>query len=198
MKKLTLTVIATFAAVWLMSCTQVVRVPEAVEQTVTKKVFTEVTNDIVEPGKVNIVVKLSIKTRLPGYYLLESKNSLTGKPGYPFIITVDGQSVAYREDGEIEKTSKYDAKGILAPEGGEGRRYTLVKILRMQPGQHRIEIDLPEEKYTCRVNVTLAESSVPYLLELKPEYRRSGKQRPTFLQGLRCLEPFLNGSSRKS
>lgn len=47
----------------------------------TKKAFTEVTDAVNAPGKIDLIVKLSIKTHLPGYYFFESRKSLIGKPG---------------------------------------------------------------------------------------------------------------------
>jgi hypothetical protein len=117
---------------------------------------------------------------------------LHGKPGYPFIVTIDGQSIVWREDGQIEKTPEYDAKGVRTPEGGDGRRYVLQRRLRLGPGNHRIEVDLPEEPYAYAINVTLEERSAPYLLEFKPVYRRSTQHRPRFLHGITRLEPFLD------
>jgi hypothetical protein len=176
------------------SCATAVRTPETVEQTTTMGVFTEVAGGSAEVGKVDLVIRLSLKTHAENYYLLESKKSLHGKPGYPFIVTVDGQSVVWRVNGGIEKIPLYDARGIRTPEGGDGMRYVLEKRLRLMTGVHRVEIDLPEERYSRGVDVTLDERTDPYLLEFKPIYRRSVTfRRPTFFQGLVELEPFLNG-----
>ncbi|OPY70716.1 MAG: hypothetical protein A4E57_00333 [Syntrophorhabdaceae bacterium PtaU1.Bin034] len=193
MKRLAGIVAMIVAAIWVTGCAQSVRQIDAVAKNGTKGVFTEVTNGIPGPGKVDLIVRLSIKTHLPGYYLLESRDSLRGKPGYPFIVTIDGQSAVWREDGEIEKTPTYDAEGIRAPEGGDGRRYVLEKRLRLTPGNHRVEIDLPEESLAYKLDLTLPERNAPYFLELKPVYRRFVSQRPTFLHGVSRLEPFLDG-----
>jgi hypothetical protein len=161
-----------------------------VEQTATTKIFAEVADGSTEAGKVELIVRLSIKTHPADYHLLESKGSLHGKPGYPFILTIDGQSVLWREEGQIEKTPEYDAKGIRAPEGGEGRRYVLEKRLRLTPGSHRVEMDLPEEHYTFAINLTLKEGNQPHVLEFKPIYRRSGHHELRFNSLTRSLSAY--------
>jgi hypothetical protein len=92
----------------------------------TKEAFTEVTDAVKAPGKIDLIIKLSIKTHLPGYSFFESRKSLNGKPGYPFIITVDGQTVTWREDGQVETTPAYDSNAIRIPDGGKVKRYPLL------------------------------------------------------------------------
>ncbi len=181
------------AAIWLTGCTQAVRRTTVPGQTATAGVFKEVTGSAIEAGSADVLFAISIKTHLPEFYLLESKNSLHGKPGYPFIVTIDGQTAVWREDGRVEATPKYDAKGILVPDGGEGRRYMLEKRLSLAPGMHRVEIDLPAEGYANSWEVNLEEKDRHYLIEFEPAYRRSGASRSSFLHGLRRFDAFLDG-----
>lgn len=177
-------------------CTQAVRRPETIEQTTTTRgVFTEVAGGGIEPGKVDLIIRLSLKTHTANYYLLESKKSLHGKPGYPFVATIDGQSVVWRSDGEVERTPTCDAKGIRSPEGGDGVRYILEKRVRLAPGLHQIEMDLPEERYSRGVDVMLGERESAYELDFRPIYKRSSRHRATFVRGLAALEPFLDGKA---
>ena len=62
-------------------------------QTEHTDVFTEIKNaDAPARGFVVLTIKATIKTHLEGYYALESKDSLHGKPGYPFLINIAGQA----------------------------------------------------------------------------------------------------------
>jgi hypothetical protein len=192
MGKLAGMVALTMAALWAAGCTQAVRNADVVYETGARGVFVEVTDSPAEAGKVDLILRISIKTHPQGFYLLESDKSLHGRPGYPFIVTIDGQTAVWRIDGQAEATPKYDAAGIRTPEGGEGRRYVLEKRLRLMEGAHKIEIDLPEEPYAQKIKVTLETREKPYLLDLSPVYRRSGKQLPTFLNGISRLDPFMD------
>lgn len=194
MKRFVSTVAIMILVLGAASCVRAVRTPETVEQGRMKGIFTEVAEGPIEAGKADLIIKLSMKTHPSNHYVIESKESLHGKPGYPFIVTIDGQSVLWREEGQIEKTPEYDAKGVRTPEGGEGRRYVLEKRLRLVPGDHRVEIDLPEERYTYRTSVVLGQKTQAYVLEYRPVYRPSTQHRPGFLHGLAQLEPFLDGN----
>lgn len=191
MRRLT-SIIAILMLLCTASCMRAVRTPDRIDRTATNPIFNEAADRPIEIGQLDLILRLSIKTHPSNYYLLESNASLHGKPGYPFIVTIDGQSIVWREDGQIEKTPEYDAKGIRTPEGGDGRRYVFERRLRLGPGNHRIEVALPEEPYAYATNVTLEQRSTPYLLEFKPVYRRSTQHRPSFLHGLARLEPFLD------
>jgi hypothetical protein len=107
-------------AVWTVSCAKNIRQADSVDQTGAKNVFTEVTDNAAGVGETDLLLRLSIKTHLPGYYLLESKKSLHGKPGYPFVVTIDGETAIWREDGHVERTPKYDAKGYARRRGRKG------------------------------------------------------------------------------
>ncbi|MCJ7786395.1 MAG: hypothetical protein MUP41_20885, partial [Desulfobacterales bacterium] len=78
------------------------------------------------PGEfVELTITSSIKTHPEGFYLLESKRSLHGKAGYPFLINIDGQAATWKVDGQKESTPTYDENGKRSPEGGEGMKYNL-------------------------------------------------------------------------
>jgi hypothetical protein len=197
MRRLAGIVALTMAALWAAGCTQAVRNADVADAMGATGVFTEAADGPAEPGKVDLILRISIKTHPQGFYLLESDKSLHGKPGYPFIVTIDGQTTVWRVDGQPEATPSYDAAGIRTPEGGEGRRYALEKRLRLTAGAHMIEIDLPEEPYAQSIRVVLEERGKPYLLELRPVYQRPGNRRPTFLHGISRLDPFMDSISRQ-
>jgi len=192
MRSLPVIVVIVVAALWMEGCAQSVRQVDALAETGTTGVFTEVADGFIQPGKVDVVVTLSIKTHLANHYLLESGKSLHGKPGYPFVLSIDDQTVIWREDGSAETTAAYDPNGLRTPEGGSGRRYVLEKRLRMAPGRHRVAVGLPEEPVVCAFDLTIGERDKPYVLELRPTYRRSGKERPSFLYGVSRLWPYLD------
>jgi len=193
MKRLIVTMTLAIAVIWLTGCTQAMRKTTVPEQATMAGVFKETMDSAIETGSVDVVIEISIKTHQPGFYLLEPEKSLHGKPGYPFVVTIDGQTAVWREDGQVEATPQYDAQGILVPDGGEGRLYVLAKKLRMAQGIHRVEIELPEEGYASSVEVNLEEKSKPHLLKSVPVYRRSGTSRPSFLHGLSRFDVFLDG-----
>jgi len=156
-------------------------------------VFSEVKDEGAIPkGFADLVIKANIKTHLESYYILESKESLHGKHGYPFVINIDGQAVIWKVDGQREDTLMYDEKGKRIPEGGKGMRYNLEKKIRLTAGSHKIFIGLPEEDYFKEIEVTLKEGSA-YALEFKPVYKRDNRRIQSFLHGVKAYEVFLNG-----
>ena len=148
------------------------------------------------PGLVDLIIKASIKTPLEGYYILESKKSLHGKPGYPFLINIDGQAVLWKVDGQKETVPLYDEKGKTShdPNAGTGIKYNLEKKVRLPAGMHRIFFGLPEEPYDTVIHITLKEGGAP-ALEFKPSYRYKTvpTRIPTFLEGINRYEPLLDG-----
>jgi hypothetical protein len=194
-KNLQRIVMVAIAAICVTSCVHSVRQTDAVTtEGGLKGIFTEVTNGALQTGKVDLLVKLSIKTHLANYYLFESPKSFHGKPGYPFIFTVDGQTIVWREEGYEERTATYGSDGLRSPEGGKGRRYILEKRLRLNPGLHVVEIDLPEEPYACVFKVDLNERQGVHVLELRPTYRRMAKQTRSFLRGVTKIDPYLDSA----
>jgi len=157
-------------------------------------------------GFVDVVIKASIKTHREGYYVLESKKSLHGKAGYPFVLNIDGQSVTWKVDGHEDLKPKYDEKGkaVPDPEAGDGIRYVLEKKLRLTAGSHRLFFGLPEDDYALEADILLKEGELN-ILEFKPVYKSERKyysirksermkRNETFLKGIRKYEMFLNGN----
>ncbi len=69
-------------------------------------VFVEIKNDETIPsGYADVIIKVSIKTPPTGYYLWESNDSFSGKPGFPFVFNIDGQAAVWKIDGQEEITS---------------------------------------------------------------------------------------------
>jgi hypothetical protein len=80
-------------------CARPVRQTADIVRSDSMNVFSEAKDGMPETRKVDIVVSLSLKTHLRGFYFLESGKSLHGKPGYPLVFTVDGQSIVWQEEG---------------------------------------------------------------------------------------------------
>jgi hypothetical protein len=170
-------------------------------------VFHEVKEEGITPkGFVDVVIKASIKTHLERYYVLESKESLHGKPGYPFVLNIDGQSATWKVEGHEDIKPKYDEKGkaVPDPETGDGIKYVLEKKIRMTAGSHRIFFGLPEDDYALEANLVLKEDG-SNTLEFKPVYKSERKyysirksermkRNETFLKGIKGFEIFLNGN----
>ena len=95
-------------------------------------------------GMVDLTIRASLKTHPLGFYLLESKSSYHGKPGYPFIVTIDDKTFVWRDDGSREVLPYFDEKGTSLPEGGEGVRYSIERNVRLKAGVHHIRLDLPQ------------------------------------------------------
>ena len=150
-------------------------------------VFTETLADEVVPaGYADVVMKASIKTPLPGYYVLEPKRSLN----YLFLINIDGQAVTWKVEGHRNSMPEYvDGKTNYDPEGGDGMKYVLQKTIRLEAGSHRLFFGLPEESYYKTVDISVKSGGL-YYLEFKPEYRyKTAPTRiPTFLEGLNDFE----------
>ena len=152
-------------------------------------IFSEVKEEGMPPkGFVDLIIKASIKTHLEGYYILESKESLHGKPAYPFVFNIDGQAVTWKVEGQKHIIPAYDKEGKTStdPEAGEGVKYVLEKRVRLTAGSHRIFFGLPEEYYSKNFDITLKEDEV-YVLEFKPTYKYKTRpyRIPAFLKGIK-------------
>ncbi len=161
-------------------------------------VFTEVkTVDAPAKGFAVLTVKATIKTHLEGYYVLESKDSMCGKPGYPFVMNVDGQAVTWKVDGQKESLPLYDKEGKTShdPEAGEGIKYVLEKKILLRAGTYKVFLGLPNEDYFKELEIMLQEGK-NYMLEFKPVYKY--KTRPTripdFKKGIKEYEVYLNNA----
>jgi hypothetical protein len=157
-------------------------------------VFVEIKNDEAIPsGYSDVIIKVSIKTPSTGYYLWESKDSFSGKPGFPFVFNIDGQAAAWKIDGQEEITSPYDEQGEKIPDGGRGIRYILNKKIRLTTGSHKLFLGVPEEEY-AREFVIFVKDGVS-TLEFKPVYRGDHQRTaPSFVNGIHTFELFCDGS----
>ncbi len=160
-------------------------------------VFTEVSyGSAIPKGFADLTIMANIKTDIEGYYVLESKESLHGKQGYPFVFNIDGQGIEWKVDGVKEIKPAYDADGKTSrdPEAREGFKYILEKKVRLAAGTHKVFFGLPEEKYSTELEVSLKEGEAG-TLEFRPvyKYKRNPVRIPTFLKGISKYEVFLNG-----
>jgi hypothetical protein len=160
-------------------------------------VFVEVTNgEAIPSGYANVIIKVSIKTPPAGYYLWESSDSFSGKPGFPFVFNIDGQAALWKIDGQEEITATYNEKGERIPDGGRGIRYILNKKIRLATGSHKLFLGVPEDEY-AREFVIFVKDGVS-TLEFKPVYRGDHQRTaPSFLNGIRSFELFYDGSPIK-
>jgi hypothetical protein len=178
----------------LLSCGSALKRISLKSQSVRTDVFKEVQEGVAIPrGFVDLTITSSIKTHLVGDYLLESKKSLHGKPGYPFVINIDGQAVTWKVDGREEDTPPYDEDGKTPPEGGEGMRYTLQKKILLNPGAHKIFFGLPEEELSLQLELAL-KAGDSNVLDFRPVYKRRGKQPRHFFHGVNGFEVVFNGN----
>jgi hypothetical protein len=159
-------------------------------------VFVEVTEGNAPPGFVDLVIKTSIKISLEEHDALESKTPAQKKPGYLFLLNIDGQAVLWIADGQKETIPLYDENGKTShdPDAGTGMKYALEKKVRLAPGPHAIFFGIPGEPYFTVVKVSLKEG-VPQVLEFKPHYRYKTipTRIPTFLFGINSYEAMLDG-----
>ncbi len=157
-------------------------------------VFTEA-NEATLPvqGFATLTIKASIKTHLVGYYALESRESIHGKQGYPFLVSIDGQAETWTAAGKKDSLPLYgkDGKTSHDPEAGEGMKYALEKKLRLRAGTHKVFFGLCADDYFKEVEITLKDGDSA-LLEFKPVYRY--KTYPTristFLKGIKEYEVY--------
>jgi hypothetical protein len=155
-------------------------------------IFSEVVGQGAIPkGYADLEIQASIKTRPEGYFLFEPRDSVQGKPGYPFLLNVDGQAVTWKVDGLQEITPQYLEDGGKNPEGGTGIRYVLNRRIRLQLGTHQVFFGLPGEDSFREFDVTLKEGRW-YVLRFDPVYKwRSFARSPHFVGGLSRYEMVL-------
>ena len=181
----------------LAGCGVMAKMIAAKSQSERADVFTEVTDTGAKPqGYVDLVVKANIKTHVEGYHSDESGKSLHGKPGYPFVLNIDGQAVVWKVDGQKDIDPAYDEQGYTSrdPEAGTGVSYILEKKIRLRGGAHKVYFVLPEDDYIVDADITLR-SGEQTVLEFKPLYwhKHTPYHIPTFLKGVRKYEIYLNG-----
>lgn len=143
--------------------------------------------EITQEGFADLVIKAQIKTHFEGWYLLESKTSLHGKPTYPFLFNVEGQAVTWDVKGQKEKDNEYEGC-VINHDCGEGMRYVLEKRVRLKEGVHKIFFALPGDNYRTEFEITLKENE-RYNLEFKPVYRNQN-----YLKGTVRFDPFIDNT----
>ncbi len=160
-------------------------------------VFVEIKNDETIPsGYANVIIIVSIKTPPKGYYLWESNDSFSGRPGFPFVFNIDGQAALWKIDGQEEITATYNEKGERIPDGGRGIRYILNKKIRLTTGSHKLFLGVPEDEYAGEFVIFVKDGVST--LEFKPVYRGDHQRTaPSFLNGIQFFKLFYDGSPIK-
>jgi hypothetical protein len=160
MQKVITGVLIGIMSIVLIGCGATAKTIKQKTQNTRPDVFTEMKNDDTpSEGFVTLAIKATIKTPLEGYYLLELKDSMRGKPGYPFVINIDGQAAAWKVDGQKEILPLYDKDGKTShdPEAGEGIKYVLEKKIQLRAGIHKVFLGLPNEDYFKELEIILQE-----------------------------------------
>ena len=196
MQKVITGVLIGIISIILIGCGVTAKTIEQKTQNTRPDVFTEIKNDdTLSEGFVTLAIKATIKTPLEGYYLLESKDSMRGKPGYPFVINIDRQAAAWKVDGQKEILPLYDQDGKTShdPEAGEGIKYVLEKKIQLRAGTHKVFFGLPDENYFKELEIMLQERKT-YTLEFKPtyKYKTQPTRIPSFKKGIKEYEAYLN------
>jgi len=143
-----------------------------------------------------VVIKVSLKTHVEGYYWLESKDSPCGKAGYPFVFNIAGQTVLWNVNGQKEIIPRYDQDGKTShdPDAGEGVKYILDKKIKIRPGTYKWVLDLPNENFSREVEISL-QGGKSYFLEFKPVYKEKTMPTriPNFIRGIKGYQVYLDG-----
>ena len=181
----------------LSACGSVLEQINAKSLSARSDVFVEIKNgEAIPSGYADVIIKVSIKTPPAGYYLWESNDSFSGKPGFPFVFNIDGQAAVWKIDGQEEITSPYDEKGERIPDGGRGIRYILNKKIRLTTGSHELFLGVPEDEYALEFVIFVKDGVAT--LEFKPVYRGDHQRTaPSFLNGIQSFELFYDGSPIK-
>jgi hypothetical protein len=196
MQKVIIGVLIGIMSIVLIGCGVTANIIKQKTQNTRSDVFTEIRNDDTpSEGFVTLAIKATIKTNLDGYYLLESKDLMHGKQGYPFIINIDGQAAAWKVDGQKEILPSYDKDGMTShdPEAGEGMKYVLEKKIELRAGTHKVFLGLPNEDYFKELEIMIEEGKT-YTLEFKPiyKYKTQPTRIPSFKKGIKEYEVYLN------
>ena len=188
MRRTAVLLVASVAGVLLAGCVTTSQFMKARSQGARSDVFEEVGEKDTVPREYALLeIRASIKTHTEGFYLLESRDSLHGKKGYPFVLNIDGQAVAWKVDGREETIPIHFEKGGRNPEGGTGVRYEIRKKIRLAAGSHRVFFGLPAADYYREFDVTLKEGR-SYTMAFEPVYKKHRRDTRRFLSGLDWLE----------
>jgi hypothetical protein len=188
MRRTAVLLVVSVAGAILAGCVTTSQFMKARSQGARADVFEEVGEKDTVPRKYALLeIRASIKTHTEGFYLLESRDSLHGKKGYPFVLNIDGQAVVWKVDGREETIPIHFEKGGRNPEGGTGVKYEIQKKIRLAAGSHRVFFGLPAEDYYREFDVTLKEGK-SYTLAFEPVYKKQRRDTRRFLSGLDWLE----------
>jgi hypothetical protein len=192
MRRTAVLLVASVAGAILAGCVTTSQFMKARSQGARADVFEEVGEKDTVPREYALLeIRASIKTHTEGFYLLESRDSLHGKKGYPFVLNIDGQAVVWKVDGREEIIPIHFEKGGRNPEGGAGVRYAIRKRIRLAAGSYRLYFGLPAEDYYREFDVKLTAGRT-YALTFEPVY----KQRIPNLQRIPDIRRFTNGFDR--
>lgn len=163
-----------------------------------KGVFTDVNEaNHTNQGFATLTIKASIKTHLVGYYVLESRESVHGKPGYPFLVNIDGQTVIWAAEGNKDNLPLYDKDGKTShdPDAGEGIKYVIEKRIWLRAGAHKVFLGLSADDYYKEVEIILKEGKSS-MLEFKSiyKYKTSPTRISTYLRGIKEYEVYLDNT----
>jgi hypothetical protein len=197
MNKISVILFSALLVALLSGCGSTLREINAKSRSTRSDVLVEIKDDEAIPsGYANVIIRVSIKTPPSGYYLWESSDSFSGKPGFPLVFNIDGQAAVWKIDGQEEITSPYDEKGEKIPDGGRGIRYILNKKIRLATGSHKLFLGVPEDEYAGEF-IIFVKGGVS-TLEFKPVYRGDHQRTaPSFLNGIHAFELFYDGSPMK-
>jgi len=154
-------------------------------------VFRELTDRAPMQGFSVLIIWATIKTPKEGFYPLESKAALHGKPKYPFVFNIGGQGVIWLAKGTHD-TQKELVDGKKNPEGGEGVKYILDKKVTLRPGTYKIYLGLTEEAFQKEIELNITEGKRS-ILEFKPVYRRDRISGCSFYMGISDFDVYLDG-----
>jgi hypothetical protein len=197
MNKTSIVLFSALLAALISGCGSALQEINAKSLSTRSDVFVEIKNDETIPsGYANVIITVSIKTSPKGYYLWESNDSFSGKPGFPFVFNIDGQAALWKVDGQEEITATYNEKGERIPDGGRGIRYILNKKIRLATGSHKLFLVVPEDEF-AREFVIFVKDGVS-TLEFKSVYRGDHQRTtPSFLNGIQFFELSYPGSPIK-
>jgi hypothetical protein len=189
MKKLTM-VLLSVMIIFAAGCGYVTTMTKNTPKT---GIFTAVKEESPIPiGFTDVLIKASIKIHEEGFYWFEPKNSMHGKPGYPFVLNIDGQVVTWKVDGRKEDTPRFDEDGNTNVEAGVGIKYTLEKKIRLAGGMHKLVLTLPGEELSTSMDIAFKPGR-SHVLEFKPFYKHHKRHATTFLCTIAGYDVFLDG-----
>jgi hypothetical protein len=148
----------------------------------------------VPEGYGELTIRASIKTH-SGEHAVWWIKDIHGKPGYPFLLNIDGQAAMWKAEGHVDDKPKSGDEGGADPEAGSGRKYVLEERIRLREGPHTVFFGLPAEDYFTRAEIEIM-AKRQGTLEFKPVYHKYGRTpNRNFLLELEYLEVFMDGEA---